>query len=129
MKQLREMDGKPAWIVPLGNEDWDPHRAIRKYRRFSADSKTIRGRTYFLYEDSYRVRWLAYPYPPLRVDLQGWSAHWIPMTDDDGCVWLECSGCGHDLDSMEDAYDFCPRCGKAMTKNAIAILKERFCVK
>lgn len=67
-EQLREMDGKPVWVVPLKKEDWDSHWDVMKHGCAIAESKTKPGKTYFLYEDSYRIRWCAYSYPPAHID-------------------------------------------------------------
>ena len=61
----------------------------------------------------------------LRIDRRAWTAEWVPTTDDDGCVWLKCSACEYDLDSMEESNPFCPSCGRAMTEEAWAELKRR----
>lgn len=125
LEQLREMDGKPVWVVPLKKEDWDSHWDVMKHGCAIAESKTKPGKTYFLYEDSYRIRWCAYPYPPAHIDRSEWTAEWVPMTDDDGCVWLECSTCEYNLDSLEESHPFCPSCGRAMTEEAWAELERR----
>ena len=54
-----------------------------------------------------------------------WRGEWIGMTDDDGCTWQECSRCEHDLDSMEEAQNFCPACGAPMTDEAVEMVMER----
>lgn len=59
------------------------------------------------------------------IDRNEWTAEWVPMTDDDGCVWLECSACEYDLDSLEEPHPFCPSCGRAMMPEAWAELKRR----
>ena len=58
--------------------------------------------------------------PPAHIDRSEWTAEWVPMTDDDGCVWLECSACEYDLDSLEEPHPFCPSCGRAMMPEAWA---------
>ncbi len=63
--------------------------------------------------------------PPAHIDRRAWTAEWVPTTDDDGCVWLKCSACEYDLDSMEESNPFCPSCGRAMTEEAWAELKRR----
>lgn len=50
---------------------------------------------------------------------------WVYMTDDDGCAWTECSKCEHELDSLEEPQNFCPRCGSPMTDEAVDILWAR----
>lgn len=74
---------------------------------------------------NYGKTWLAYSYPPAHIDRSEWTAEWVPMTDDDGCVWLECSTCEYDLDSLEESHPFCPSCGRAMTEEAWAELERR----
>lgn len=59
------------------------------------------------------------------IDRSKWTAEWVPMTDDDGCVWLECSACEYDLDSLEEPHPFCPSCGRAMMPEAWAELERR----
>ena len=76
LEQLRGMDGQPVWVEPLGDEDWEPHWDVMKFNRISANSETVRGRMYFLYEGSYGTRWLAYAYPPARIDREVWMAEW-----------------------------------------------------
>lgn len=63
--------------------------------------------------------------PPAHIDRRAWTAEWVPTTDDDGCVWLECSACEYDLDSMEESNPFCPSCGRAMTEEAWTELERR----
>jgi hypothetical protein len=57
---------------------------------------------------------------------KAWRGEWIGMTDDDGCTWQECSRCEHDLDSMEEAQNFCPACGAPMTDEAVEMVMERW---
>ena len=59
------------------------------------------------------------------IDRNEWTAEWVPTTDDDGCVWLKCSACEYDLDSLEESHPFCPSCGRAMTEEAWAELERR----
>lgn len=54
---------------------------------------------------------------------KAWRGEWIGMTDNDGCTWQECSRCEHDLDSMEEAQNFCPACGAPMTDEAVDMVR------
>ena len=54
-----------------------------------------------------------------------WRGKWIGMTDDDGCIWYECSRCEYDLDSLEKPNHFCPACGATMTDEAVQMVMER----
>ena len=56
---------------------------------------------------------------------KAWRGEWIGMTDNDGCTWQECSRCEHDLDSMEEAQNFCPACGAPMTDEAVEMVMKR----
>lgn len=56
---------------------------------------------------------------------KAWRGEWIGMTDNDGCTWQECSRCEHDLDSMEEAQNFCPACGAPMTDEAVDMVLKR----
>lgn len=56
---------------------------------------------------------------------KAWRGKWVGMTDDDGCVWYECSRCEYDLDSLEDPNHFCPACGAPMTDEAVDIVMKR----
>lgn len=62
---------------------------------------------------------------PPRLDREAWCAEWVEKTDDDGCVWFECSACEQGLDSMDEQHPFCPSCGRAMTDDAWQILEKR----
>lgn len=73
----------------------------------------------------YKLGWLAYAYPPANIDKEGWTAEWVPMTDDDGCTWFECSKCEYDLDSLDEEPLFCLGCGRAMNEKAWAVLEKR----
>lgn len=135
LDQLREMDGKPAWIVPVNDKDWEPHWAVMKRRRFSADSKTVRGRMYFLYENSYGERWIAYAYPPTRIDREAWEPcedcescfncmnHGVINTDDGQCE--ECIVCMIRPYSEFSPDNFCRSCGHPLTEEGWAMLEKR----
>lgn len=56
---------------------------------------------------------------------KAWRGEWIGMTDNDGCTWQECSRCEHDLDSMEEAQNFCPAFGAPMTDEAVDMVLKR----
>ena len=124
LEQLREMDGQPVWIVEF--PDWG-------HWELSEDAGKWKDIPFALFEkNSTRFEWniegrelSLYSYPPAHIDRSKWTAEWVPMTDDDGCVWLECSACEYDLDSLEEPHPFCPSCGRAMTPEAWAELERR----
>ena len=118
VERLREMDGKPVWIEDkeypenTGWVIWDDSFK----QNWLGDPET---------RNSHGKSWFAYSYPPAHIDRSKWTAEWVPMTDDDGCVWLECSTCEYDLDSLEESHPFCPSCGRAMMPEALAELERR----
>lgn len=128
LEQLNQMDGEPVWVVPLKKEDWDSHWDVMKHGCAIAESKTKPGKTYFLYEDSYRIRWLAYSYPPAHIDRSKWTAKWIHdeiESEKIGKILIpscSCSICGM---NVESETDFCPSCGRAMNEKAWAELERR----
>lgn len=63
--------------------------------------------------------------PITREQVEKMRGEWVYMTDDDGCAWPECSKCEHELDSLEEPQNFCPRCGSPMTDEAVDILWAR----
>lgn len=123
LEQLREMDGKPAYWME--DDSWGI---------ISVDSAgTWAGKPFFRgrkfevnFEYDIESRGIeVYAYPPAHIDLEAWTAEWVPMTDDDGCTWFKCSSCDFDLDSLDEQPLFCPRCGKAMAPEALAKMEKR----
>ena len=123
LEQLKQMDGKPVWCEDV--ERW----AIVSV----SDAGKWKDVPFALFEkNGGRFEWNVedrelslYSYPPAHIDRNEWTAEWVPTTDDDGCVWLKCSACEYDLDSMEESNPFCPSCGRAMTEEAWAELERR----
>lgn len=123
LEQLKQMDGKPVWI-----ED------VNRWRFVSIpEAEQFKNTPFVLFrKEDVQFEWqiedselTVYSYPPAHIDRNEWTAEWVPMTDDDGCVWLECSACEYDLDSLEEPHPFCPSCGRAMMPEAWAELKRR----
>lgn len=121
LEQLKQMDGKPVWVKFIGHPDGTPIEPLWML----VNCREKRLVTDVEYVDWNSEGWFAYSYPPARIDRSKWTAEWVPMTDDDGCVWLECSTCEYDLDSLEESHPFCPSCGRAMTEEAWAELERR----
>ena len=89
--------------------------SVSRVQELEAENKELKERI---------VNWRKYM-APAHIDRSEWTAEWVPMTDDDGCVWLECSTCEYNLDSLEESHPFCPSCGRAMTEEAWAELERR----
>ena len=135
LEQLKQMDGKPVWVVPLKKEDWDSHWDVMKHGCAIAESKTKPGKTYFLYEDSYRIRWLAYSYPPAHIDRSErepcehckpsnylpdrWGAHGFPVVGNE--IYFYDTEYGWEGEEIK----YCPWCGRPLTEEAWAELERR----
>lgn len=123
LEQLRGMGGKPVWINDLGKLERSGWRLLYwdrgKYLVLLAKSATG-----YLLED-YGKTWIAYAYPPAHIDRETWTAEWIYPENE----WNlpVCSKCG--CNSKDATYghkdNFCPKCGRAMTPEAWAMLEKR----
>lgn len=65
LDELRQMDGEPVWVVPLGpNPDWVSHWCLYHDGYVYPNSVTRKGVMYFYYTERYGEAWLAYRYKP-----------------------------------------------------------------
>lgn len=61
LKQLREMDGEPVWVVPIGKCKW----ATRQWCVLAADEALIPGVDHWWWSfEDYGEIWIAYRRPP-----------------------------------------------------------------
>lgn len=61
LEQLREMDGEPVWVVPIGKCKW----ATRQWCVLTADEALIPGVDHWWWSfESYGETWIAYRRPP-----------------------------------------------------------------
>lgn len=127
VERLREMDGKPVWIVEYPDwghwelsEDANDYIVDRNLDFYGMKHDDPDGR-YGLH----KLGWLAYPYPPTHIDRSEWTAEWI--YDDCEFNLPKCSACG--CRSKDATYghknNFCPKCGRAMTEEAWVELERR----
>lgn len=80
LEQLREMDGKPVRMEDLtGGTLWNQWII---FERHTDDGFIPRGGGYFGC-DSYGVKWLAYAYPPARIDREAWVSVEDRMPEDE----------------------------------------------
>lgn len=124
LEQLREMDGKPVWMVLVDN----PNSC--EWMIVCAKEKCCEGKTYIVDFSNIGNLWLAYAYPPAHIDREAWEP----------CSRCKsCSSCAHFL--SKDAYEFCkrcitgqehkpltkycPECGRPLTPEAWAELEKR----
>ena len=65
LKQLREMDGEPVWVVPIGKCKW----ATRQWCVLAADEALIPGVDHWWWSfEDYGEIWIAYRRPPEREE-------------------------------------------------------------
>ena len=133
LERLREMDGQPVWIVEA------PHWGHWELSEDAEDYIIDRHEEFYglKYTDPegkhglHKLGWLAYAYPPARIDREAWTAEWVEYTGVDKGFHY-CSECKQqafnyddDGEVVEVLSDFCPSCGKAMTPEAWAELEKR----
>ena len=88
LDQLREMDGKPVWIVEWPkwghwelSENGEDYLAERDLELYGVTGENPNG-----------YGWLAYTYPPAHIDREAWKP--CSVCDEfDTCDWREDSGC------------------------------------
>lgn len=126
LEQLKQMDGKPVWVVCLKKEKYiDPPIGWRILEKSISGSFGVWNGENCLSQRSYSSDWLAYSYPPAHIDRSEWTAEWIYPENE----WNlpRCSKCG--CNSKDATYghkdNFCPKCGRAMTPEALAELERR----
>lgn len=139
LERLREMDGKPVWIVEY--PDWGHWELSEDAGDYIADRDTdLYGLTYPDPEGRaglHKLGWLAYRYPPVATDTDVGSKLdvWEPC---DECRNKCCFNCLYDNLSMqsepcnscdgdkwETKHLFCPNCGRPLTPEACAMQEKR----
>lgn len=140
LEQLKQMDGKPVWIVEY--PDWGHWELSEDAEDYLCDRDTdLYG---LIHPDPdgkaglHKLGWLAYAYPPVHIDRSKWTAK--NVTDQHPVDQFICSECGTILEDFslckidEDSGDktyyeyelkFCPACGRAITEAAWAKLERR----
>lgn len=133
LEQLKQMDGKPVWVVCLKKEKYiNPPIGWRILEKSISGSFGVWNGENCLSQRSYGSDWLAYPYLPAHIDVKVFCGNWEGEADGyaDGelvyDVW-RCGDCGHveETDDPDLLPRFCPRCGRAMTPEAWTELERR----
>lgn len=150
LEQLRKMDGRPAFGVSLINEkpgEWFIIRIVEISKNwFIACAGASQG---FGDKDTYGESWLAYPYPPARIDREPcqfcsgktelyqstrttklfmgkFGKHHIITTESVRCPpYADCC-CKNQPIRASFAINFCPACGRPLTPEACEMLEARF---
>lgn len=127
LDQLREMDGRPVWIVEY--PDWGHWELSEDAEDYISDRTTeLYGLRYDDQDGKYglhKLGWLAYAYPPAHIDWEAWTAEWIYPENEFNLP--RCSRCGCNSKDAQYGHkdNFCPRCGRPMNSEALAELKHR----
>lgn len=126
LEQLRNMDGKPVWIVE--SPDWGHWELSEDAEDYILDRDTdLYGLTYPDPDGKaglHKLGWIAYAYPPSHIDREAWTAEWL--SEDVGeDIRCQCSKCGYPVSYFWGKTAFCPGCGRAMTPEAWAELEKR----
>lgn len=61
---------------------------------------------------------------PTRRQVERTRSHWITVVEANGREYSKCADCQNGLDGLEDAYLFCPNCGRPMTDEAVDIVMK-----
>ena len=129
LEQLREMNGKPVWIVEY--PDWGHWELSEDAEDYLCDRDTeLYG---LIYPDPdgkvglHKLGWLAYAYPPVHIDRSKWECclwckdlQYLPY---EMCADVKMPG------GSEIGASFCPSCGRPLTEEAWAELEKRMGVR
>lgn len=126
LEQLREMDGKPVWIME--SPDWGHWEFSEDAEDYILDrDPDLYGLTYPDPEGKaglHKLGWIAYAYPPGHIDREAWTAEWKDQYRSGFSVGsgAVCSSC--DMWNDRETH-ICPNCGKAMDEYGLAMLEKR----
>lgn len=127
LEQLREMGGKPVWIVE--SPDWGHWELSEDAEDYICDRDAdLYGLTYPDPDGRgglHKLGWVAYAYPPAHIDREAWTAKWKSKESPWNGYTMVCSKCGETIKSLSGQMPFCPACGRAMTPKAWDELEKR----
>ena len=139
IKKLREMVGMPVLVQCLNPGKYvSPPAGWRILEKSITGHFGVRDGDNCLTERDYGTEWLAYAYPPARVDREAWEPclfcceerKWRrPLAFDEAgdAVTIEIDGnaAAIESDSMGFIIKFCPECGRPLTNKAWDELEKR----
>ena len=125
LEQLRERFGLPVFVV---SKDERKFWALVNRNSVYANNKDV----FFLDGPGYGTTWLAYPYPPARIDREKWElCEWcgsVGKTPDNWVCTLEDEN-GHTVTNQHIVVcvtaNYCPSCGRPLTPEAWEELERR----
>ena len=134
LEQLREMDGKPVWIVEApywGNwelsEDAEDYIIDRHEEFYGLKYNDPEGKF-----GLHKLGWIAYAYPPAHIDREAWEpCEECEERNCDNCLFCEylsgmepCKSC-YSAKKWKPISRFCSECGRPLTEEAWAELEKR----
>lgn len=136
LEQLKQMDGKPVWIVEF--PDWGHWELSEDAEDYLCDRDTdLYGFMSDLDGEAgyHELGWLAYPYPPAHIDRSKWEpcehckpsdyppdrwgAHEFPVVGNE--IYFYDTEYGWEGEEIK----YCPWCGRPLTEEAWAELERR----
>lgn len=112
LDQLREMDGRPVWIVEY--PDWGHWELSEDAEDYISDRTTeLYGLRYDDQDGKYglhKLGWLAYAYPPAHIDQKA-------------CMMCKSPSALNRF--LEMSCRYCPKCGRPLTPEALEMLEQR----
>lgn len=153
LEQLRGMDGEPVLLV--FDFELEPMISLVEYAQDDDCiilTNNLGGRSKFYSDEELRECGIkVYAYPPVKLD--GWTTHWVErerhaggfheetgrivpapgiLSEEKATVLVDgrhkykglyCAKCG--AAAADTFLDICPRCGRAATKEGLAMLERR----
>ena len=121
LEQLREMKGKPVWIVEY--PDWGHWELSEDAEDYLCDRDTeLYGLTYPDPDGKvglHKLGWLAYAYPPAHIDRSEWEkCELCSLTDGKPASRLILA------ETCNGEAKYCPWCGRPLTEEAWAELEK-----
>ncbi len=123
LEQLRGMDGQPVYWPD--DESWGIVSVDDSGRW--AGIPFFRGRkngVNFEYDIVSRGMEV-YAYPPAHIDREKWTSEWIYPENEFNLPRCSKCGCNSKDAQYEHKDKFCPKCGRAMTPEALAEMERR----
>lgn len=136
LEQLREMHGKPVWVKKINHSlenSWGivclPYGQQYVLQFIALTDGYVQLKAHF---SEYGHTWLAYPYPPARIDREKWElCEWcgsVGKTPDNWVCTLEDEN-GHTVTNQHMVVcapvNYCPVCGRPLTPEAWEEMKRR----
>ena len=109
LEQLREMDGEPVFYKSLveNKSGWAIIRIVKLQKEWIIELHGMLQKV-AIGKDTYAETWLAYAYPPARIEMDAWEP---------------CGEC--EPNNLIMGQNFCENCGRPLTEEARAELKKR----